>query len=386
MKAMGTTVKVLLVVIGFLLAGCAGTQIEGNASDILHSVAPDSLYGTASDEDVMLLPTEAEQLLARRFPVHLSHDAKFERLVEMFRDGKRGLGLRYVADATRSATEAFAQRNGNCLSFSLLFVAMARAVGLHARFQIMPVPPTWDRIGDLLSNYRHIAVFVRIGDRTFNVDFGQVLRSLHVIGRMTSDRHARAQYFNNIGARIISDGDPGGAVPYFKRALQLAPELSFAWSNLGLALMRDGRNLLAERAFRNALALKPDESAALTNISSLFVRTGRKAEIANFAERLSKAQGRNPYYSYFLGERAFEKQRYDDARRHYLRAIRRKKDDPMFHFRLAQTLFNSAAPRRALRAYRRAQKMTSDADQRIYFETELRRFLTEMRAANTGSG
>ena len=46
-------------------------------------------------------------------------------------------------EITRTASETFRARRGNCLSFSNMFVAMARDVGLDVQFQEVEIPPDW---------------------------------------------------------------------------------------------------------------------------------------------------------------------------------------------------------------------------------------------------
>ena len=44
-------------------------------------------------------------------------------------------------DSTRTAASTFENRRGNCISFTNMFIAMARDLGLEARYQEVEIPP-----------------------------------------------------------------------------------------------------------------------------------------------------------------------------------------------------------------------------------------------------
>ena len=87
---------------------------------------------------------------------------KLRRLLEGMRD--RGLfAMSYSDSFTRSASRTFHERQGNCLSFTMLFVALARAAGLDARYQAVDVPPTWTNDNELLVIANHVNTAVNQG-------------------------------------------------------------------------------------------------------------------------------------------------------------------------------------------------------------------------------
>ena len=68
---------------------------------------------------------------------------KFRRMFRgLHRDGY--FAANYIADSTRTAADTFHHKSGNCLSYTSMFIALAREAGLDARFQLVQVPPNWD--------------------------------------------------------------------------------------------------------------------------------------------------------------------------------------------------------------------------------------------------
>ena len=66
------------------------------------------------------------------------------------------------AEVTRTASGTFHDRQGNCLSFTMLFVALARAVDLYATLSSVDVPPTWSYDGTVVVA-NHVNTVVRTG-------------------------------------------------------------------------------------------------------------------------------------------------------------------------------------------------------------------------------
>jgi hypothetical protein len=74
-----------------------------------------------------------------------------------------GQGIRYSALTTNNPQVVFTQSEANCLSYSLLFVAMAKEVGLDAWVNEVTIPSNWERQDDN-SFYlmRHVNAKVRV--------------------------------------------------------------------------------------------------------------------------------------------------------------------------------------------------------------------------------
>jgi hypothetical protein len=164
---------------------------------------------------------------------------------------------RYV---TRTAIETFENGIENCLSFSNLFVSMARYAGFQSRFEEIPTPPTWIKDGQVILFTRHIGVTVDVDvPRQYVVDvkdasgrndklmieaidksqylFAPLLPiSLQytlnsVSTRSISDNSAFAQFYNNIGGQHLSNGNSPDAFRYFVKAIKVDPKQGFIWSN-----------------------------------------------------------------------------------------------------------------------------------------------------------
>jgi hypothetical protein len=92
----------------------------------------------------------------------------------LFDDDK--LGMSYNFSRTYTASEAFANKTGNCLAFSYLFAAFAKESGLKVAFQEVEIPPEWDSVSDdLLMTSRHVNVRLLLRGRDdLTIDINRV--------------------------------------------------------------------------------------------------------------------------------------------------------------------------------------------------------------------
>ena len=103
---------------------------------------------------------------------------------------------------------------------------------------------------------------------------------------------------SNIGQRLIKEGKPGEAFPYYEAALRFEPGMARVHAQYGLALGRSGRMDEAFAHLQEALRLDPTLPEAHFNFGSILSRAGRYDEaIAQFDEVLrlqpDSAEARN---------------------------------------------------------------------------------------------
>lgn len=241
------------------------------------------------------------------------------------------LGIDYDARRTGTAAETFRSRVGNCLSLSILFVAMAREAGIDARFQQVEVMPQWDLRGNVLFAARHVNVYGRLsGYGDYVMDFYPYRDEPRGIRGLLTDDEAIGQFYNNLGAARLASGDYAGAWVYLLAAVRQAPRWSDGWSNLGLLYQRVGDRDSAEEMLRYAIALEPDNASAINNLAVLLHRRGRQAEAEAWLARVQRVRERNPYYHYSLARQAEEAGDIHGALRHLARAIDLKDDESLF--------------------------------------------------------
>lgn len=225
----------------------------------------------------------------------------------------------YDQARTLTAEEAFAARNGNCMSFTSLFIALSRSVGIPTFLVSVKRQPDVEMDEGLVVVNRHVVAGFRAPTRIYTYDF-YVSSSKQVAGhQVIDDILASAVYHTNIGGLAIRQGDLDGAVHNLEIASILAPQWAPAWVNLGVAYMRLGEEEAAFDALKNALDAEPGSSSALTNLSRLYRAQGRMEE-ADHAMRAAAEGTRNPFTLITMADAETLRGDYDKARQYLRRA------------------------------------------------------------------
>ncbi|CAM2065962.1 Tetratricopeptide repeat protein [Sulfidibacter corallicola] len=280
---------------------------------------------------------------------------RLQRLVQVVFN-ESFLSLSYENTETKTSVETFRDRSGNCLSFTNMFVAMARYCGFTAHFQEVENVPTWDRHGNVVVLNRHMNALIFIVGKKITVDFNPYNRPEDRRTMVVSDARALAQYYNNIGAELFGDGQRELALAHFQRALQIEDRISFTWSNLGVAYQYVDDAEMAERCYLKALKVSRAELTAMNNLERLYRRQGRLEEANKYHRRVVRFRKRNPFYHYELGRAALERANYDKAVGHFRAAIRRKPKTHEFHWMLAAAYHGMGDADKAAKALVRARE------------------------------
>jgi tetratricopeptide (TPR) repeat protein len=235
-------------------------------------------------------------------------------------------------ERTYTAEGTFQREHGNCLSFTNMFVAMARYAGLDAHFQEVEIPPLWSSAGQTALLNQHINVFVALGaGRDHVVDFNIRDYSTSQDVRIISDDRARAHYFNNIGVEEMLGGDTLLALANFRQALREDSSFSPAWVNLGSLYRRDGYYEYAESAYLRGLEADGNNLVAMSSLANLYQQQGYDELAAEYLGQVEAHRMRNPYYRFHLATVAFNNGDYDSAIAEAKYAIRMRDDDPKFY-------------------------------------------------------
>lgn len=303
-------------------------------------------------------------------------DRRLDLLVDyMFDDD--GLDFSYVVGPTRDAAETYVTREGNCLSFTLLFLALAEHAGINAAAREVRVPLNWRRDGSALFESGHVNVLVRTEARRAIVDFepdpdlSRRLSNTPRSNRISRDR-VLAHFYNNRAAELLGEGKPGLARLWSERAVTLDPDFTAALNNRGVIEARLGENDRALAFYRRALAIDADNRSTLFNMHELFRRSGQQQRAQEVLDRLEGLRSRDPYVHWALARNLERLDELERAGRLYRRAIRMKDDDPLFHTGLARVALALGDDERAERALSQAMALSrKQPDREIRWDDKL---------------
>ncbi|MEJ2383568.1 MAG: tetratricopeptide repeat protein [Xanthomonadales bacterium] len=319
-----------------LLASCATLDfepppvppLEGHARFDIERIEP------------LALSTEMKQFVAARLGGATRDPERAWRMAYAMLDPWM-FPFEYDPRVTLTAREAFRTRRGNCLTFSNLFIAMAREAGMEAWYRAVEIPPEWSSVDDTLLVSMHVNAAIRDRGDVYVIDVSRRLDKPGDRVRTLSDREAEAQFYNNLGADALVAGELGLAHAYFRKAVETDPRRAYVWSNLGVVLRRNGQTTDAMRAYETALQLDPDSAVALNNLYTIYDEDGMTAQAAKLEARVERNRRRNPYYLHHLAELSAEQRDWAEAIAYSRRAIDLKEDEYRFHYTLAQMQFQA---------------------------------------------
>lgn len=311
--------------------------------------------------EIMAIPPELRVLLQERvIAPGGTRQEQLERLVVLVFD-QTALAIEYDNDRTRTVAETWRDRRANCLSFTLVFVALARAAGMDAHVQEVDEVLAWYRDAGVIYGASHVNAGIRGGLRQHTLDVEQNILAMRSRPRVVDDARALAHFRNNRGAELMASGDLAGARAQLEAALEADPRFVPAWNNLGVLELRAGHFEAAGTALRAAWRLAPKHTATLSNLVNLYQRSGQAGLAADFVARLEKVRRTDPFAQFVLALGCEDAGNYACAATHYRKAIRLDGGQHAFHFGLARAYFLAGQPELARHEMARALKL-ADTD------------------------
>lgn len=270
---------------------------------------------------------------------------------------------------TRTAAETFAERRGNCISFTNMFVAMARHVGLDVSFQQVAIPTLWQQQGDLFILNGHINVHVNVNyamEHVVDFDIGD-FKSVYE-REIVNDERALAHYYNNIAVQHLQDKDYDKAYAYFHRGLKNDESFTPLWINLGTLYKRAGYLDLSEASYLQALQLEKGNLVVISNLALLETVRGNSGKAEVYRERAHYHRMRNPYYRAHLARNEMLAGDFTGAVDHLQYAIRKVPVEDSFHFMLAVAYQKQGESDRALRHFAKAEELSETSEQQLRYQ------------------
>lgn len=320
-----------------LLAACAATDTRPTAVSRAELIAgPAALSAPARDEHVLTkdeivgLDEEMRRFVAAQVEGVVNPERRADKLLAGMK--ARGLFSLGYTGSTTTVRETFHERQGNCLSFTMLFVALAREADLRVGYQLVDVPPTWSADSDWLIVNDHINVLIKtVAGGRYVVDFNQTHVNENYSTHEIEDAHALALVYSNLGVDALTAGDPPLAFRYFRKAIDTDAAVPGPWLNLGVLYSRLGFPDYAEAAYLQVLAEDAGNSSALTNLTALYEKLGKTDLVETYRKKIRHYESRNPYYHYVLAAYAYRARRFDDALAALDKAIHLKSDEHLFY-------------------------------------------------------
>lgn len=363
----------------WLLASCAATestQLVSEATITPEMVLLESpLAGEASGGDIppgeiLTVSPQMSAFLDEHINREGNQNEKLAQLV--YAVIGEGRFLLSYDDTTRTAAGTFEDRRGNCISFTNMFVAMGREVGLEVEYQEVDIPPDWSMTGETYLLSQHVNALVDMKSALSRVvDFNTLDYNVQNEARVISDARARAHYYNNIGVEHMLAGETSRAFGNFQQSLVEDRTFSSAWINMGILHRREGFPGYAEVAYQEALHYDRLNLMAMSNLANLYEEEGDLAESKKYADKVKSHRMNNPYYRYQLANTAFNEGNYNEAISNLKRAISKRKDEDRFYFLLSLSYLMNGDKEEAERWMKKAEEAAQESESQKKYHHKL---------------
>ncbi|MFW5926762.1 MAG: tetratricopeptide repeat protein [Wenzhouxiangella sp.] len=322
-------------------------------------------------EEVLALPPElSERLHEEIIGAEKRQEDRLDRLVE-FMFSTSGLDFDYIVEPTTSVSETFQAGKGNCLSFTLLFIAMAEEAGMRSYPHEVDVPLGWRRNERLVFQSSHINVGVSTPTKRYIVDFEPdriLARRLasRWRGQRVDRERALAHFYNNRAVELLAEGQLDPARAWSEQSLKMSPDFTAALNNRGVIERRLGNTGLAESFFLQALEIDEGDSGALFNLIALYRQLDHPEEVAAYQERVESLRPKDPYFQWELGKHHEDLGNLGRAHRFYSKAADMMPQEHQFHGALARVLRKMGHGEEAVEAFSEAVRYSHAEDRETY--------------------
>lgn len=315
-----------------LYAHINSDRYESSPEDIINSgVVPEEI---ARPEAIMHVSEAMKAFVHEHISMETTRLDRLNRLLDLLVSEDK-FGFRYEYDKTLTAEEAFEQRCGNCLTFSILTAALARELDLDVYFNSVETTPAWETLGDLVTEEYHMNLLARVGADYYVVELLPYFRNLTIRAETQADSVAFGRYYNNLGVWAISENKPQLAEAYFKQAIRVDLTCHPAWRNLGALKRMQGAWKEAKICLERAAAIRPKSDIIYQMLAQTCTDLGEMTKAAHYEKLMEDYRKSNPMYHFAVGQKSMIAGDLKEAKRHLKKAISLNPDCHYFYYALA---------------------------------------------------
>jgi tetratricopeptide (TPR) repeat protein len=350
-------ITVIIIAISVILGGLTGCQSnaiyqqtgQNNTSLYLDNEFENfEAITIESEEEIFALDDDMRALVENKLVRERDSKKKAMKLLKHFFNAEQ-VSLAYNAGANVIASQAYQNKEANCLSLTIMAYAIAKAAHLDVAFQSVKVPEYWVRNGstNMLTGHVNLKILnskssgkiVFLDRGIAEIDFDPFVVKKAFPKKIISKHTVIAMFYNNKGANAMVDGDYIKAYAYLKAATREDPDFSPAWGNLGILYRFQGYEQQAIDTYQYAININHNNLTAMSNLSMLLHINGQYEKAKQLDSFIMRRRANNPYYYALLGDEKFYVGAYHEAISHYRKAIKLNKNIHEFYFGLAKVYY-----------------------------------------------
>ena len=278
------------------------------------------------------------------------------RRILRFMNDRGYLNFQYDKEVSITAREAYHTHRGNCMSYTNLFLGIARHLNIKVFFVHVNEATTFYERGGTFIVSSHMAIGYDSGDRITLVDLGGESDRLRVYERI-DDLKGFILFYNNVAVEKMLDGDQAGAEKLLRFLVKLRPGMKETLNNLGVILIREGRHQEAMAIYKDLIVSAPDYHPAFTNGLTAARGSRDEALAKTFSDGARNISERDPFYLFNEGVKAFQSGDYQTAESLVKKALWYQPHNPLLHAWLAKVMLQTGRTDEGLREFKEAQDL-----------------------------
>ena len=368
-----------------LLSGCVATSKVATSIDHKQLFSDESFKKPAvlaRSSDIYFL-TQEQKVILNTLVKPSTRQSFTRQLIDNLLQSNYS-AFDYDNSFTRTASQTFDSKEGNCLSMVILSVAMAKHFDIKYRIFDVKTAPIWDRNGGLFLVNGHIniqlentnynsqhSVYEFLQSRYLTLDFLPTQTRRSLAKKQIGESELAGMYFVNLAADAMVKKDWNSAYWLLKESIVHAPNVGAAWNSLAVLYRHNGYDKLAERVYKYALSLSPEDTNVVANLAILLSAQGRYQELFEYQRQIDLAELKNPYRYYDQGREAYVVNDFYRALRLYKKAIKLSPHVDQFYFGLYQTYMALDKQHLAIKNLKIAQEKSSRLNDRLRYRSKL---------------
>ncbi len=286
---------------------------------------------------------------------------RIRRLIRYLND--RGyINFKYKSNMSLTAIEAYHARKGDCLSYTNLFLGIARYLRVPVYFIHVSEARAYYEKDGMFFVSSHMAVGYGGGivgsdqsPYTVVVDFTREVSNWRLwIYESVDDESAFALFYNNVAVDHMMTGDLSYAGKLLSFLLEKQPQVRELYNNLAVLRMREGRYDQALVLLQKGIAMFPSFQSLYTN-AVLAARGDDKPELAKeYQEVGRKVAQHDPFFLFNQGVTDYNQGAFDSAIEQFHKALRLQPHNPFIYAWLARVYLAAGDSAKGVKAYEKA--------------------------------
>ncbi len=297
---------------------------------------------------------EIEKNMAFEEPPHL----RFRQILRyLYANGF--LNFDYDINSTTNAQETFEKKRGNCLSYTGLFVALARYMNVPVNFAYLSEIVDFEEKEGSYVVSSHIAAEFNDKQKTILVDFNRQRENFKLYERI-DDKTAYCLFYNNIAVSKITEGKLEEAEKILNFLLEIKPFQKEILNNKGVLLIKKGKYEEALYFYKNMVVSGIVYQPSLSNGLLVANILKRNNDIEEFTKELKEFSEKDPLLLYQQAVDLAREQNFKGAIAELKKAIAEQPRNAFLQATLAVFYFKNGELQKAKKAFQRAKKISPD--------------------------